>query len=134
MAHVDAVMMINNDLKYVDGVFSATLKRNSTHRIDPTTLAIAVEGTTIPLPTCLFRNSAYRNDNSTKQVTKNGVSIQQDLISSSDRVAEVQKFPDLVIKDGDVFIHNATKEEFTVIAVDDCALGTRYRVGLKRIQ
>ena len=123
---------IADDAGIFDWSFTGTIVHNLKNQsINFDTGVVTINTETFTLDNCIFRNAATRNDTSIKQLHQRDVSLQVDQFDAVDRVVEVPIPQDpFSITQGDKFI-DEDENEWRIIAIDLCTLGTRYRLGLK---
>ena len=125
---------MEDDMSYMDGTQSVKLLRKTDNVVIDYTLGTAIpENKIYTFEHALIRQVSERDNRAVKQLRLFMQSVQNDEITTLDTIIELPKRDDVQIKSGDQIQSDLQGTKYTVIAVDDCTLKTRWRIGARKI-
>jgi hypothetical protein len=128
------VEAMEDDMAYMDGTQPVKLLRKTDNVVIDFTLGTAIpENKIYTFEHALIRQVAERDNRAVKQLRLFMQSVQNDEITTLDTIIELPKRDNVEIKSGDMIQSDLQGTKYTVIAIDDCTLKTRWRIGARKI-
>ena len=125
---------IETDMDSVDGTQPVKLLRKTDNVVMDFILGEAVpENKIYVFPVALIRMVSTRDNRAVKQLRLFMQSVQNDEMYAMDTIIELPKRDDVQIRTGDLIQSDLMGTQYSIIAVDDCTLKTRWRLGARKL-
>lgn len=125
---------IEMDMDSVDGTQPVKLLRRTDNIVMDFTRGEAVpENKIYVFPVALIRMISTRDNRAVKQLRLFMQSVQNDEMYAMDTIIELPKRDDVEIHSGDLIESDLMGTRYSVIAIDDCTLKTRWRLGARKL-
>lgn len=128
------VEAMEDDMSCMDGTQSVKLVRKTDNVVVDFVLGTAIpENKIYVFDHALIRQVSERDNRAVKQLRMFMQSVQNDEVTTLDTIIELPRRDDVQIKSGDHVVSDLQGTTYTVIAIDDCTLKTRWRLGARKI-
>lgn len=128
------VEAMETDLASVDGTQQVQLVRKTDNVVVDITKGTAIpENKVYTFNNTLIRMVSERDNRSVRQLRLFMQAVQNDELPTIDTIIELPRRDDVEIRTGDQIHADMLQTKYSVIAIDDCTLKTRWRLGARKL-